>query len=130
MLRSCPYCGRIHRRDYDCGKRPKRVKVIDDMVSFRSSAEWRRKREEIRARDNNLCQLCLREYPGTIRRLNYDNLSVHHALPLDVDFERRLDNYNLITTCEYHHKAMERGKIPLQEVLAIIGEQEERRASR
>lgn len=43
MLCACPYCGRIHDRRVNCGKRPlrKRAKQQD---AFRSTQQWQRKR--------------------------------------------------------------------------------------
>ena len=93
---------------------------------FRWGSAWQRKREQIRQRDNNLCQLCLRWMPGTIAQLTYDGLSVHHAVSLEEDYDRRLDDDNLLTVCGLHHKMADRGEIPLADVLRVIEEQEEK----
>lgn len=127
MLKSCKYCNRIHDRKYDCGRKPKRRKQPTDAIAFRNTTAWQHKREDIRQRDKNLCQLCLRGYSGAVHKYNYDDLSVHHAVPIEVDYDKRLDDDNLITTCELHHEAMESGEIPLEEVLTIIKEQENAR---
>lgn len=122
MLKSCKYCGRIHQSKFDCGKKPTYRKYKDNDV-FRSSIEWRNKREEIRQRDHLLCQICIRKLYNTINQYTYDDISVHHAIPIEKDYSKRLDNSNLITTCGYHHEMMESGKIPLAEVLEIINKQ-------
>lgn len=124
MLKSCSYCGRIHDTKYDCGKRPQRQKKITYIDRFRSSRKWREKREQIRRRDLNLCQICIRNLFDTDRQYNYENLSVHHAIPLEKDFEKRLDDDNLITACSKHHEMAESGAIPYEVIKKIIDEQE------
>ena len=124
MLVSCSYCGRIHPKNYDCGKRPQRIRYNTDAVKFRNTTSWQKKSREIRERDNFLCQCCIREMPGTFRRYEYDNCSVHHNVPLSEDLSRGLDNANLITLCSVHHEMAERGEITRGAIQAIINEQE------
>jgi predicted restriction endonuclease len=50
-------------------------------------------------------------------------LEVHHAVPLETDYDKRLDDDNLITLCERHHEMAERGDIPLDVIRRIISEQ-------
>lgn len=134
MLKSCSYCNRIHDSKYICDQkrkaindRQRRFKDNREIDKFRNSKEWKLKREEIKQRDNYLCQICIRELYNTLRKYTYDELSVHHALSLATNFDKRLDDDILITTCNYHHKKMERGEIPVDEVLEIIKEQERKR---
>lgn len=127
MLKSCPYCGKIHDTKYECGKKPQKYKKITYIDKFRSSRKWREKREQIRDRDMNLCQICIRNLHVTERQYNYDDLSVHHAIPLERDFEKRLDDDNLITACSKHHEMAESGEIPYEEIKKIIDEQEGKR---
>lgn len=124
MLKACKYCGRIHDRKFDCGKRPQRRKENTEVDKFRWSKVWQRKREEIRERDHNLCQACIRGLCGTERTFNYEDLSVHHAVPAAVDWDKRLDNDNLITLCSMHHEMAEAGQIPYGQIKKIIDEQE------
>lgn len=124
MLRSCKYCGRIHDSQYDCGKKPQQKKKRTYIDSFRSSRRWREKREQIRQRDKNLCQICIRNLYDTDRQYNYDDLSVHHALPIEADYDRRLDDDNLLTVCAMHHEMAEAGQIPYEAIKDIIDEQE------
>jgi 5-methylcytosine-specific restriction endonuclease McrA len=123
MLKACKYCGRIHDSRYDCGKKPQREKKVTYIDKFRSSRRWREKREQIRQRDRNLCQICIRNLYNTDRRYNGENLSVHHAIPLEKDFDRRLDDDNLLTVCAFHHEMAEAGLIPLEILKKIINEQ-------
>ena len=131
MLTTCRYCGRVHDTAYDCGRRPKpkypanyeRADVKESR--FRHTARWTRKSLEIRQRDHFLCQVCIRglyQY-GQQRALNYEDISVHHIQPLKDAWERRLDNDNLISLCQYHHELAENGDIPRGELEDIAREQ-------
>ena len=56
--------------------------------------------------------MCLAQSEGLSRnKINVDNLSVHHIEPLHENWERRLDDENLITLCPRHHEMAERGHI-------------------
>lgn len=125
LLKSCKWCGRIHDTHYDCGKKPPPQKKMTYVDRFRSSRKWREKREQIRHRDKGLCQICIRNLYGTDRQYNYEYLSVHHAIPIEADYEKRLDDDNLLTVCGMHHEMCESGKIPYEVVKEIIDEQEE-----
>lgn len=139
ILTSCTYCRKIHDRNHICSEKESaskkrhgkkqyksKYKVFEEtnVDGFRSTKLWQMKRAEIRQRDRNLCQICFRELYQTIKRFNYDNLSVHHCEPLNEAYEKRLDNDNLLTVCEYHHRLCDNGTIPQQEVKRIIEEQE------
>mgnify|MGYP000368256134 FL=1 len=120
MLKSCKYCGRIHDSKYDCGKKPKRKqKATTDKNKFRWSRQWRKKAEQIKQRDNYLCQLSLREDPP---RYVYDNLEVHHIIPIEEDWDKRLDDDNLITLSRDYHRKADRGEIPRELLLRIARE--------
>lgn len=122
MKKACPYCGRVHERNYDCGRKQKPPKRYNNKNKFRSTMAWQRKREEIKERDHYLCQVCIRNLHGTVRRLNHERLEVHHIIPLEEDEDKKLDNQNLITLCERHHEMAEQGKISRGELLAITAE--------
>ena len=122
MKKSCPYCGRIHEKNYDCGRKPKPMKRYNSKDQFRSTATWQKKREEIKQRDHYLCQACIRNLYGTVKRLNHEQLEVHHIIPLEEDESKKLDNQNLITLCLRHHEMAEQGKIPRSELLLILAQ--------
>ena len=127
MLRSCKYCGRIHDVKSDCGKKPpSREHKNKEIAAFRHSRQWNKKANEIKQRDNYLCQVCIRNMYGTIRQFNYDDLSVHHIIPLAKNFEKRLDDTNLITLCKCHHELAERARIEVKVLLDIVSEQIEK----
>ena len=124
MLKSCRYCGKIHDSKYICSKRPQRKKVTTEADRFRCSSLWHKKREEIKKRDLYLCQICIRELYNTVTKYNTKDLSVHHNIPINEDYNKRLDNDNLLTVCDFHHEMCESRKISREEVQRIIDEQE------
>lgn len=123
MLKSCKYCGRIHDMNYVCPYKPSRQynKNQDTNINrFRSSIAWQKKRDDIKKRDLNLCQICIRNLYNTNLKFNYDKVEVHHITPLDEDFNQRLNDDNLISLCAYHHKMAEIGKISRKELYDIV----------
>lgn len=118
MKKSCKYCGRIHDSKYDCGMKPKRKKPANEINKFRWSRKWREKREQIVERDNYLCQVCKAN-----GRYTYEKLEVHHITPLKEDFDRRLDEDNLIALCEEHHEKAESGEIKKEYLYSILREE-------
>lgn len=135
MLKSCKYCGRVHQNTYICeakknaiGKQKKR-KGNSQADRFRWSYDWQNKRAEIRQRDRQVCQICIRGLYEPDRIYETDNLSVHHIKPLSEAYEHRLDNEYLITLCERHHHMAETGQIPQEELIRIAKEQEDASSS-
>lgn len=48
MLVSCSYCGKIHEKNFDCGRKPKmryRYSRDSEQSRFRNSAKWQKNRE-------------------------------------------------------------------------------------
>lgn len=126
MLRSCKYCGKIHDSKYNCPSKPQRKKQVTEADKFRWTSRWQKKREEIKQRDLYLCQICIRELYNTINKYNTEDLEVHHNIPINENYDKRLDNNNLLTVCHSHHEMCESGEIPREEVQRIINEQENR----
>lgn len=121
MLKSCKYCGSIHDTKYICHRKPIRKtykKTEED--SFRNTQAWQRKRNSIRDRDKNLCQVCIRKLHNTIKQYNYMDIEVHHIIPLRENYELRLDDNNLISLCKYHHEMADRGDIPRDGLRKIV----------
>ena len=126
MLKSCKYCGRIHKKDFVCSMKPKNNKYkTSEADKFRWTKAWQRKRGEVKKRDKFLCQVCIRKLYNTIKKYNYNDLEVHHIVPIKEDYKLRLEDSNLITVCEYHHELAEQGTIPREELLDIVQAQEE-----
>lgn len=115
MLKSCKYCMRIHDSKFDCGRKPVRKKPINDINKFRWSRKWREKRNDIVERDLHLCQVCKQD-----NQFTYNDLEVHHITSLEQDFDKRLDDDNLITLCEGHHEEAERGEITKEYLYKLL----------
>ena len=120
MLYSCKYCGRIHEEDYVCKKKPVTKKKIDDAVRLRNTSDWKNMREKIKRRDNYFCQSCIRNLYGTRRQYNFENLQVHHAVPIKTDKTLGIASSNLLTLCPMPHHMCNSGKIPFHEVKRIM----------
>jgi 5-methylcytosine-specific restriction protein A len=67
------------------------------------TAVWQRVREAVLARDNYLCQRCLKR-----RRLQAAD-TVHHIKPLDQRPDLTLDKDNLISLCAACHNQIHAG---------------------
>lgn len=83
--------------------------------------KWTEKSKYIKQRNNHLCQICILDKHNTYYRYIYKDLEVHHIIPLEEDYNKRLDSDNLITICRYHHELAEKGEISreaLQEIIA------------
>lgn len=126
MKKSCSYCGRIHDKNFDCGKKTKRKTGKPDKKSkaaeFRSSNAWRKISLRIRERDFYLCQACLHNLGSRIRYSPYALLEVHHIEPIEKNFDRRDDEENLITLCSTHHQEAEDGTISAVDLFKIAKE--------
>lgn len=127
MKKSCSYCGRIHDKNFDCGKRPKRKKRKFDKgkskaAEFRSSNTWRKLSISVRERDFYMCQACLHNLGSRIRYSPYALLEVHHIEPIEKNFDRREDETNLITLCGLHHQEAEDGTIDADDLFKIAKE--------
>ena len=124
MRKSCIYCGKSHEYNETCPKRAeyrnkyKREYKRDSLADkFRNTRIWREKRAEIQRRDLYICRYCF----FTERKITTSDLSVHHIIPIEKNYNLRLDNGNLITLCRLHHEQAEKGLIKpdiLQNLLA------------
>lgn len=125
MLRACKYCGRVHDNKLICPKKPKRKRVAKAETrasAIRNTNAWHVARDRTKSRDNYLCRLCLENYDYTIRRLNYENLEVHHIVPL-VEEGKAFSLDNLITLCHFHHSYVE-NKPEVRNYLLELAEKE------
>ncbi|WP_090951771.1 HNH endonuclease [Parageobacillus thermantarcticus] len=82
---------RQNDKDYDKYKRNQQARA------FYHSKEWERIRLAALARDNFLCQHCLRN-----NRITPADM-VHHIIEIKRDWSRRLDLDNLISLCNSCH---------------------------
>lgn len=116
MLRSCKYCGRIHDDKMMCPGRAKaayryQYRCGTDADRFRRTKAWTDRSIQIRERDHYMCLCCKAQLAGTVRQIETEGLSVHHIVPVEEDYDLRLDEENLITVCSVHHEMCEREEI-------------------
>ena len=104
MLKACSRCGKIHPYNQQCNVG--RIYKGSEERNLRAKSVWHKKSEEIRERAQYLCEVCRDK--GII---TYDNLEVHHIIPLKIAPELLLDNLNLICLCAMHHHEADEGKI-------------------
>ena len=115
MLRSCPYCGRIHPVGYECPAKTKRVYKNSSERKQRQTYSWHKKSEEIRKRSGYMCAVCKDkgEYlhnADALREQRLTGLEVHHITKLR-DGGELLDDSNLICLCVRHHKQADNNEI-------------------
>lgn len=105
MLKACHYCGRIHAKNFDCGKKPQPARYHRDSAEAgRYSYSFTMKAREIKERSNHLCAVCLAE-----GRLTYDKLETHHITKLREAPDLLLEDSNLICLCKRHHEMADAG---------------------
>ena len=136
MLKSCPYCSRIHPFGYACPRKPVHQRIQggkrkdDGQQEIRSSSRWTKTSLRIRERDKFMCQLCFRGIKTLDgkKAITYDDVSVHHIVPLVEDKSQAFEGLNLLTLCRYHHDMAEEGKVSRAVLVQIAEEQEQKEA--
>ena len=117
---TCSKCG-IVERGHKCPYKTYKKKAYDtEADKFRKSKRWTDKSIEIRQRDKYLCQVCMANLYNTVQQFNFKQLDVHHIIPINEDYNKRLDNDNLISLCRYHHKMADDGNIPKEVLTELI----------
>lgn len=115
MLKACSRCGRIHDFNYVCNVGRGRRYSNTDENKLRSKRAWQLKREDIKVRAFNLCEVCKDEGVYT-----YDYLSIHHVKKLRDDPSGLLDDNNLICLCGLHHRQADAGEISVEYLQELI----------
>ncbi|MEY2195328.1 HNH endonuclease [Neobacillus sp. BF23-41] len=90
------------------------------MNRFRWTNQWKNKSKQIRKRDKYLCQICLRKLYNTAAQYNFTNIEVHHIESIAENWDKRLDDGNLISLCAYHHKMADSREIPKNILVGIV----------
>ena len=120
-LKSCAYCGRIHAKGFDCGKLPHYGRQNGTTEQkFRRSTRWTNKSIQIRKRDHYICVYCMQHD----KRITTEGIEVHHIVPIHEDYDKRLDDDNLISLCREHHEAAEANMIRRDVLFAMARAQE------
>ena len=122
MWKSCAKCGKIHPYNHKCYIGDSFRKKDTRANRFRRTIDWTNKSEEIREDSKYLCSVCLDN-----KIFNYDLLEVHHIEPIEQNYERRLDNYNLICLCNNHHREAEKGNIDREYLFKLAKSREDRK---
>lgn len=121
IKRVCPRCGGLHPIGTTCYKQE--AKKDTEARRFRNSRKWQKKATEIKQRDHYMCIYCLEQE----RRYNFKHLEVHHIVPLAEDLDLGLEETNLVTLCNEHHRQAENGEIPRKELQEIVNKYYEKR---
>ena len=117
---TCSHCG-IVKRGHHCPHKTYKKKAYDTEADrFRKSKRWTNKSIEIRQRDRYLCRVCEANLYNTVQQFNYKELDVHHIEKLNENFDKRLDDDNLIPLCRFHHKMADEGKIPKEVLYSLL----------
>ncbi len=119
MLRSCPYCGRVHDSRHDCGKRPVKRFRRTETERIRYTSAMARKSAEIKERSHYLCAVCL-----DAGVLTYDGLETHHIRKLRERPDLALVDGNLICLCGNCHERAERGDISAERLERLAAERD------
>ena len=118
MLKACSRCGKIHPYNQQCnvGK----IYRGGEERNLRAKSAWHKKSEEIRERAQYLCEVCRDQ-----NIITYDDLEVHHIIPLRIAPELLLDNLNLVCLCTMHHHEADDGKLSIDYLQKLAREREE-----
>lgn len=109
LYSKCRNCGKlIPYRTKRCEKcqtewnKQKEEYRNEDIKRFRSSGVWTRKSKQVLKDSNYQCQICKDKNIVAVAT------EVHHIMPLSIDFNKRLDDDNLIALCEGCHHDIHR----------------------
>lgn len=83
----------------------------EKFTSFYNSPEWKNLRNQKFYDADGLCELCRKK--NIIRQ----GKEVHHIVPIEEDWNSRLDYDNLILLCPTHHQEMHNRDSQLQQFL-------------
>jgi 5-methylcytosine-specific restriction endonuclease McrA len=115
MLRSCTYCSSYHKTTEKCPNKTYRIKEPTKASKFRETWTWRKKSLAIRQLDLFLCLYCKSKSIYT-----FENLEVHHIIPIVKAWDQRLNDENLITLCSQCHTLAELGEISTDNLYQLI----------
>ena len=90
----------------------KQINYHEKYAEFYNSAEWKKLRNQKFYDADGLCELCRKN--GIIKEAK----EIHHKIPLNVDWSKRLDYDNLIALCSDCHNQQHLRISPLQKFLS------------
>ena len=91
----------------------KQMNYHEKYDSFYQSKEWSLLRNQKFYDADGLCELCRKN--GIIKEAK----EVHHIVPIEIDWSKRLDYNNLIALCSDCHNAQHERISPLQKFLNV-----------
>lgn len=89
----------------------KQLNYHEKYAEFYNSSEWKNLRNQKFYDADGLCELCKKN--GIIRQ----GKEVHHIIPIETDWSKRLDYDNLILLCSDCHNLQHERISPLQKFL-------------
>ena len=89
----------------------KKLNYHEKYAEFYNSTAWKNLRNQKFGDANGLCELCYKE--GIIKQ----GREVHHIIPIEENWNKRLDYDNLILLCSDCHNKMHERISPLQKFL-------------
>ena len=93
--------------------KPQKQTYHEKYNSFYNSKQWHELRNFKWQESNGLCELCLKD--GIINEAR----EIHHIVPIEKDWNKRLDYDNLIALCSDCHNAQHERISPLQKFLNV-----------
>ena len=89
----------------------KQMNYHEKYDSFYQTKEWKLLRNQKWVSANGLCEMCRAK--GIIKSAK----EIHHKIPIEEDWSKRLDYDNLIALCSDCHNAIHNRQSPLQQFL-------------
>ena len=89
----------------------KQMNYHEKYAEFYNSAEWKNLRNQKFFDADGLCELCRKN--GIIK----ESKEIHHIIPIEEDWSKRLDYDNLIALCSDCHNAIHNRQSSLQQFL-------------
>ena len=91
----------------------KQINYHEKYNSFYQSTEWKALRWQKFCDCNGLCELCLKN--GIINEAR----EIHHIVPIEIDWSKRLEYENLIALCPQHHQEQHNRDSQLQKFMRV-----------
>lgn len=89
----------------------KKLNYHEKYSQFYNSVQWHTLRNRKFYDANGLCELCYKE--GIIKEAR----EIHHIVPINENWNKRLDYENLIALCPSHHQEMHNRDSQLQKFI-------------
>ena len=115
MFKACSRCGKVHDSRFKCNAG--KIYQSTNERALRNKNAWHTKSLQIREQAQYLCEVCRDQ-----GKITFDNLEVHHIIPLREDDTLLLEDSNLICLCQEHHRQAEAEKISREYLMRLARE--------